>query len=126
MTVSALPRPVELSTQPGRARHQLAGLLDDLDWEGDVDGAVLAVHEAMVNAHDHGGGVVGATASLKGPALVVQVTDRGHGFDLPESPTLADLAAERGRGLFLIRHLASDARVVRDGDDVQLILTFDR
>ncbi len=43
---------------------------------------------------------------------------------MPESPELADAAAERGRGLFLIRHLASDAYVERSDGDVQLVLTF--
>jgi anti-sigma regulatory factor (Ser/Thr protein kinase) len=126
MPVSALPRPVELSPEPGAARRQLIGLLTDAAWDGDVDGAVLAVHEAMVNSHRHGGGVVQVTACFDGPALVVQIADRGRGFDVPEAPGLADLAAERGRGLFLIRHLASDARVVRAGQEVTLILTFDR
>lgn len=129
MPVSALPRPVALSTQPGQARRELTGLLADAGWDGDVDGAILAVHEAMVNSHHHGGGVVEATACFDGPALVVQITDRGRGFEVPETPDLADLAAERGRGLFLIRHLATNVQVVRDGHDghdVQLILTFDR
>jgi anti-sigma regulatory factor (Ser/Thr protein kinase) len=124
MPVSALPRPVELPSQPAEARRELAGLLTDADWEGDVDGAILAVHEAMVNSHRHGGGVIRATACFDGPALVVQITDRGRGFEVPHSTDLTDLAAERGRGLFLIRHLASDARVVRRGPEVQLTMTF--
>jgi anti-sigma regulatory factor (Ser/Thr protein kinase) len=125
MPVSALPRRVDLSSQPSDARRELAGLIADANWEGDADGAILAVHEAMVNSQRHGGGLVRATACFDGPALVVAITDRGEGFDVPKSPDLADLAAERGRGLFLIRHLTSDARVVREGPEVQLILTFD-
>ena len=126
MPVSALSRPMELPSQPTAARRELGGLLADVEWAGDVDGAILAVHEAMVNSHRHGGGVVRATARFDGPALVVQITDRGEGFEVPRSPALADLAAERGRGLFLIRHLASGADVVQDGPDVRLTLTFDR
>lgn len=99
-------------------------MLDDTHWPGDADGAILAVHEAMVNAQRHGGGVTRATAGFDGRSLVVQVCDRGRGFDVPESPELADTAAEQGRGLFLIRHLASDAHVERAGGDVQLVLTF--
>lgn len=125
MPVSALPRPVELSPHPALARRELAHLLDDADWAGDVDGAILAVHEAMVNSLRHGGGVTRATACFDGPALVVEISDRGKGFEVPTAPGLADNAAERGRGLFLIRHLASDARVVRAGPEVQLILTFE-
>ncbi len=124
MSVSALARPVELPPQPGAARRELARLLDDAAWAGDVDGAVLAVHEAMVNSQRHGGGVTRATAGLDGSTLVVEISDEGQGFDLPESPAIADTTAERGRGLFLIRHLASAARVVRAGRDVRLILSF--
>lgn len=124
MPVSALARPVELSPQPGVARRELAHLMDAAEWSGDADGAILAVHEAMVNAHRHGGGVTRATAGFDGQTLVVEIADRGRGFDIPASPQLADNTAERGRGLFLIRHLASDADVVRSGDDVQLVLRF--
>lgn len=124
MAVSALSCPVELPTQPGAARRELTRLLNDADWPGDADGAILAVHEAMVNAQRHGGGVTRATAGLDGSTLVVEITDRGRGFDLPESPGLADAAAEQGRGLFLIRHLASRAQVVRSGAEVRLGLRF--
>ena len=124
MPVSAVSRSVELSPQPAAARHELAHILHDRHWPGDADGAILAVHEAMVNSHRHGGGVTRATAGFDGRSLVVQICDRGRGFDVPQSPGLADTAAERGRGLFLIRHLASDAHVERAGVDVRLVLTF--
>jgi anti-sigma regulatory factor (Ser/Thr protein kinase) len=78
----------------------------------------------MVNSHRHGGGVTGATACFEGRSLVVRISDRGRGFEVPESIELVDTAAERGRGLFLIRRLASDVHVVRDGPNVDLVLTF--
>ena len=121
---SALTRPVELSLQPATARQELTRLLGDADWSGDVDGVVLAVHEAMVNANRHGGGATSASAGFDGPDLVVEVSNRGRGFHVPEFPGVADVTAERGRGLFLIRHLAHEARVVRAGSDVHLVLTF--
>jgi anti-sigma regulatory factor (Ser/Thr protein kinase) len=124
--VSALTRPVELSLQPATARRELTRLLADAGWNGDVDGVVLAVHEAMVNAHRHGGGATSASAGFDGPDLVVEISDRGRGFHIPESPPAADVTAERGRGLFLIRRLAAAARVVRDGSGVHLVLTFHR
>ncbi len=124
--VSALTRPVELSPQPALARRQLAGMLTDAGWEGDVDGALLAVHEAMVNAHRHGGGVTHACAGFDGHSLVVEISDRGRGFQVPDSAGEPDLTAERGRGLFLIRQLASEAHLVRKDGDVRLVLTFDR
>ncbi|HUR23098.1 MAG TPA: ATP-binding protein [Acidimicrobiales bacterium] len=124
MPVSALSWPVELSPQPAVARRELARILDDTDWKGDADGAILAVHEAMVNAQRHGGGVTRATVGFQGTSLVVQICDRGRGFDVPKRPEQADSAAERGRGLFLIRELTSDAHVERDGREVELVLTF--
>jgi len=124
--VPALTRAVELSTQPALARRELTDLLADAKWEGDADGVVLAVHEAMVNAQRHGGGVTSASAGFEGRDLVVEVSDRGRGFHIPESPGVADITAERGRGLFLIRQLTADAEVVRTGRDVRLVLTFQR
>jgi anti-sigma regulatory factor (Ser/Thr protein kinase) len=126
MASSSLTRPVELSRQPAVARRELTRLLADEAWDGDVDGVILAVHEAMVNSQHHGGGVTRASVGVDGDTVVVEISDRGAGFDVPASPALADVAAERGRGLFLIRHLADDARVVRAGGDVCLRLRFDR
>ena len=126
MTASSLIRPVELSEQPGAARRQLARLLDDAGWNGEADAVILAVHEAMVNAQRHGGGVTSATASLDDHTAVVEIVDRGRGFGIPESPGMPDAAAERGRGLFLIRSLSADAQVVRSGGEVRLVLRFER
>lgn len=125
MVGSSLTRPVELSPLPAVARRELARLLADASWDGDVDGVILAVHEAMVNSHRHGGGVTGATAGFEGENVVVEIADRGAGFELPGAHGRADLASERGRGLFLIRYLAADARVVRSGHDVRLVLRFE-
>ena len=124
--VPSLTRAVELPTQPSLARRELTHLLADARWEGDVDGVLLAVHEAMVNAQRHGGGVTSATAAFEGRDLVVEVSDRGRGFHIPESPEVADITSERGRGLFLIHQLTADAEVVRTGGDVRLVLTFQR
>ena len=126
MITSARSRPVELPLQPSDTRQELARMLDEADWDGDVEGVVLAVHEAMVNAHRHGGGVTRVTAGVDGGSVVVHVSDRGPGFGLPESADIPDVAAERGRGLFLIRELASDVHVARDGRDVSLLLRFER
>lgn len=124
MMVSALTRPVRLSPQPGAARRELGRMLENASWDGDADGVMLAVHEAMVNSQHHGGGVTRATAGFEGPDVVVEIIDRGQGFSVPDSPALADVGAETGRGLILIRHLAADAKVVRRGRDVSLVLTF--
>ena len=126
MGSSSITRPVELSKQPAAARRQLAQLLEDERWNGDVDGLILAVHEGMVNAQRHGGGVTGARACIDGDRVVVEIADRGRGFEIPRSAAVADVTAERGRGLFLIDHLAAEATVKRKGAEVCLTLRFER
>jgi anti-sigma regulatory factor (Ser/Thr protein kinase) len=126
MVTSALTRPVELPPQPTAARRELSRLLGDARWEGDTDAVVLAVHEAMVNAQRHAGGVTHAEARFDGQALVVEVADRGAGFQLPTRTGVPDVDAERGRGLFLIQELTEDVRVVRAGPEVCLQLRFER
>ena len=124
--MSSLTRPVELPSQPTAARRELVRMLADAGWDGDVDDVVLAVHEAMVNASRHGGGLVRAAASVDRGGVTVEVCDRGRGFELPTAPDQPDWEAERGRGLFLIRRLADDVEVTRLGDDVCLLLRFGR
>lgn len=126
MIAPSRTRPVPLSTQPAEARQQVGRVLADAGWDGDADTVILAVHEAMVNAQRHAGGVTGATVSLDGRAVLVEVRDRGRGFDVPQSPDMPDPAAERGRGLFLIRRLADRADVVRAGGEVCLNLRFEK
>ncbi|MDQ3898142.1 MAG: ATP-binding protein [Actinomycetota bacterium] len=126
MIASSLTRPVELSDQPGAARRQLAAVLADAGWDGDTDAVLLAVHEAMVNAQRHAGGVSRATATVDGPTVVVEVVDGGRGFGVPDAPPLPDAAAERGRGLYLIRQLTTDAHVERSGNEVCFVLRFER
>ena len=126
MASSSVTRPVELSPQPAAARRELTRLLADEAWDGDVDGVILAVHEAMVNSQRHGGGVVRASVCIDRDTVLAEISDRGRGYQLPETPGLADATAERGRGLFLIRHIATDAHVERSGADVCLTLRFER
>jgi len=126
MVASSLARPVPLSPQPGVARRQISGMLAEAAWGEDADTVLLAVHEALVNAQRHGGGVSSATAALDGDRLVVEVRDRGRGFTVPSSPDMPGPAAETGRGLFLIRRLSAGADVRRDGDEVCLLLRFER
>ncbi|HEX3622724.1 MAG TPA: ATP-binding protein [Acidimicrobiales bacterium] len=126
MIASSLASPVSLSPQSGVARRQVGQLLDDAAWRGDVDGVLLALHEALINAHRHAGGVSGASACLDGGSLQIEVRDRGRGFAIPDSAEAPDPEAETGRGLFLIRRLSSAADVSRSGGEVRLLLRFDR
>ena len=125
MVTSSLVRPVSLPLRPSPARRELARLLADAGWGGDIDAVILAVHEAMVNAQRHAGGVTAATAGLDRRTVVVKVSDRGPGFSLPESTGVPDIDAERGRGLFLIQRLADDVRVVSADREHSLLLRFE-
>ena len=126
MSSSSLTRPVELSLQPAAARRELKELLADEAWAGDVDGVILAVHEAMVNSQSHGGGVTGARVYVGLDTVTVEISDRGRGFEVPETPSMTQTTAERGRGLFLIRRLTAEAQVVQAGSEVCLTLRFER
>ena len=125
MISSSLTVPVPLSPQPPTARRQVGEILRQAAWPGDVDAVILCVHEALVNAERHGGGVTRASVAVEGNAVVVTVSDCGSGYTLPDSPNLPDAAAERGRGLFLIRRLASRADVSRVSREVRLQLRFE-
>jgi len=93
-------------------------------WCRNADSVVLAVHEALTNADRHGGGAVRAQASIDRGALVVAVWDRGTGFELPAADP-DDPFAEHGRGLCLIRRIASRVEAGREGSGFCLRLWFD-
>lgn len=120
-------RSYALSTRPAVARRQLRDFLARERWSGDVDGAVLAVHEALVNAERHAGGARGAAAGLAAEgSLVVDVLDKGPGFAMSsDEPDPPGALGERGRGLWLIRELASSAEVKGDNSGACLRLRFD-
>lgn len=125
MTAPKLATPTPLSLRPGRARRQLTDLLAEERWPGDVDGVVLAMHEALVNAQRHAGGAVRVEVRVKGPTLVVEVFDRGPGFRLPSLAERPAPMAERGRGLWLMCRISTWCEVRRDGDETCVHLRFD-
>jgi anti-sigma regulatory factor (Ser/Thr protein kinase) len=114
-----------LSPVPAHARHQLRRLLASAAWRGDVDAVVLAVHEALTNAHRHAGGVTWASACLQNDELLVEVCDAGPSFD-PSRHTRRppDLYAERGRGLWLISRVAEGMEVERQHGHNHVRLRF--
>ena len=107
------------------ARHQLAAMLVEQGWPGDVDSVVLAVHEAIINAQLHGGGLSWLAARLDGPTLEVEVCDRGPIFDIPPRRADPNPYAESGRGLWIIWQVASRCELRHDGTSVCLTLRFD-
>lgn len=110
---------------PGAARRELQSLLNEADWPGDVDSVLLAVHEALINSHRHGGGAVSAQVFLDGQDLFVEVCDQGPGFDVSRHASRPPEAlAERGRGLWLISQIADSWNVRQDRGGTCFILRF--
>ena len=127
LSASALAGPVSLSLSPAVARRQVEALLEDEDWPGDNGDIVLAVHEALVNAGRHGGGARRAEVAIDARGVVVTVADRGAGFNpQPFVRRLPDPMAERGRGLWLICHLATTCEVHTTQDGNEVIMRFAR
>ncbi|HVF14987.1 MAG TPA: ATP-binding protein [Acidimicrobiales bacterium] len=122
--------PVILPLAPADARRELRILLAGTRWCPQVDSVVLAVHEALVNADRHGGGAVRLDVCIHGDALVIEVCDRGPGFEFPTPADqvvteTSDPFSEHGRGVWLICQIASRAETDRRGDNFCLRMQFD-
>jgi serine/threonine-protein kinase RsbW len=62
---------------------------------------------------------------LRPPEIRIEVTDEGEGFDpdsIPEPLDAVRIREERGRGLFLIRHLADQVTFNERGNSICAIL----
>ena len=107
--------------------------LAELGERSDLDAVELALHEALVNAIEHGNqesiskAVRVTLARCNSGGVVVAVKDCGDGFDANQVPDpLGDrLLSERGRGIFLMRQLVACVDFVFDqGTEVRLWLTL--
>lgn len=101
-TIDLPPR----STSPAAVRHLTRALLST--WglaDGNIDDAVLAVHELLVNALQHAGG----EANLE---LQLSYAEHGLRVSLADGSAIRpmvrelDRTAERGRGMRLVAALA--------------------
>lgn len=127
LATSSLTHPITLSLRPATARRQVEAILHDEGWPGDADGILLALHEALVNATRHGGGARWAEAVVDESGLVLRVFDRGRSFDpRPFVRRAPEPMAERGRGLWLISHLATSCEVQTTSEGNQLTMRFAR
>lgn len=89
---------------------------------------LVSVTEAFSNAVLHGNKnskdkfvVVGFIKDSRG--LVFYVEDQGSGFNYQQvsDPTSIDQDSEKGRGLFLIKHLADGVEFIEEGRRVELL-----
>ena len=71
-----------------------------------LDDVVTCVHEACMNAMQHGRGQLSVRWELAPGEVVVKVCDEGAGTPLPSGEAVPDTEQLSGRGLFLIRSLS--------------------
>jgi anti-sigma regulatory factor (Ser/Thr protein kinase) len=82
---------------------------------GMIEDILIALHEAVANALLHSGAATDIAVRLKATRseVVIEVADQGRGIDatiaIPPGPP--SLAAEGGRGLFMIWSLMSSVRL---------------
>ena len=92
-----------------------------------VHDIICATHEAAKNAVVHNPGSeepVDVTCEVRPDAVVVEVSDKGRGFEPPADPRAApDPEALAGRGIFLMHSLMDDVQTCSSarGTRVRLI-----
>jgi serine/threonine-protein kinase RsbW len=93
-----------------------AGMLDDI---------LIALHEAVANALVHSGadGDIAVRVKASREQVVIEVADQGRGIDASVAipPRPPSLAAESGRGLFMIWSLMSSVQLA-PGSGTHLIM----
>jgi anti-sigma regulatory factor (Ser/Thr protein kinase) len=113
------PTRCSLRVREGLGPSRMAALRHTAHWflhregvaEDCIRDVVLSVHEAAVNALEHGDGQVEVEIVVRPGAVTATVRDGGAGLD----PALLDAPcpglAERGRGLYLVAHLMDEVAV---------------
>lgn len=114
-------RQMRIPSDPGELRGVRASVAEWACRAGfaaePADELAAAVHEAVVNAIEHGNRYnparwVSIRLEESDRALTVTVQDEGPGVRLAEAPV--DPLADRGRGLELMRGLVDEVRTSRD------------
>jgi anti-sigma regulatory factor (Ser/Thr protein kinase) len=80
-----------------------------------LDDVIVCVHEACMNAMQHGSGQLSVQWELEPGEVVVKVCDEGEGMPLPSGEAVPDTEQLSGRGLFLIRSLSRRYEASVDG-----------
>lgn len=99
-----------------RVKRALLWHLGEITPENaDLGTAELIVSEMLGNVARHTPGPATVTLEWKGDVVVVHVSDEGPHFTLPAADVVADVFAERGRGIFLMRAMATNLTVEPKG-----------
>jgi anti-sigma regulatory factor (Ser/Thr protein kinase) len=126
----APPAKCTLTVCAERTDGRLAGVRRTVRWfllgqgvgEECARDVVLALHEAVVNALQYGGGRVEVELEVGAGRVVATVRDHGGGFDPSLLTSPCPGMEERGRGLYLVSHLMDEV-VVTGGPRPALRMT---
>src|SRR5204863_4198495 len=98
------------------ARHIAAGAIREIGVCDDaVDDIAVALTEACTNVLKHSGPGDEYEVSLEvdGPHCIIRVVDTGRGFDSSSLDLAdADISADRGRGIQLMRALVDSVKFI--------------
>jgi serine/threonine-protein kinase RsbW len=94
---------------------------------------MIAVTEAVNNAINHGNKLnphkkVGFTVKADNENIFVKVTDEGDGFDpdkIADCLEPENLLKSSGRGVFIIRELMDDLKIISNSKGTTLEMYFD-
>ncbi len=121
-----------VGTDVRQIRYVIDSVLETLrGFEGLSDPLALrlCLEELLHNAMEHGNRCdrtkkVYITLKAEPRRVVIRIRDEGEGFDhrglMEGGGAPPDALAERGRGLFIVRHYADDLRFNREGNEVTL------
>jgi anti-sigma regulatory factor (Ser/Thr protein kinase) len=115
----APPARCSLSVRTEHTNGRLAGVRRTTRWflvgqgvsEQCTRDVVLALHEAVVNALQHGHGRVEVELEVRGGRVTATVRDSGGGFDPALLVAPCPGMDERGRGLYIVAHLMDEVAV---------------
>ena len=103
----------------GYYRHLVADMLEQLPLSRDACfDTALAAGEALSNAYDHAYGAAGCMMVIKAYAdrVIIEVRDRGRGFELAPDEEPPASSETRGRGIKLMRMLMDSVEISRRQD----------
>jgi len=116
-----------------RAENLIEKLAEKLNLGDELIGNIsVAVVEAVSNAIQHGNRndvtkITQLEYLVKGQELIFIVSDEGSGFiieDVPDPTLPENLENLKGRGLFLINHLADKVEFERNGSRIKIFFNI--
>jgi len=109
-------------------RHDVKAIAATSGFSDRADDVALALDELIANAQEHGSPPIDVEIWSDG-RLILEVFDRGEGFDRPEiwKSHPPPPSGQRGRGLWIVRQLSDRVEITsrRRGTRVHLEFTVD-